>query len=174
MVNQGRLAKVMITLMAAMTFGAVILLALGGKPIKPMAFSLSSQTQLSPAHSALGTEVVIPPDQWRFIEICYRPNNGRLSSQYGLTGALAIKYHFVIADGQNSQDGQIYASQRWTRQLPSLATSTATDPNQTIRICIIGNPDNPRSTPRQANQLESLVSSLLKHCRTKPRINWED
>ena len=65
MVSQGRLTKVMLTLIAAMTAGSLLLLTLEGKPIKPMAFSLSSQTQLTSVENALCTETGIKPDYWK-------------------------------------------------------------------------------------------------------------
>ena len=49
MSDQGRLAKVMLVLVVSMTIGALVLLSLQGSPIKPMPFSLSSQSRLTSA-----------------------------------------------------------------------------------------------------------------------------
>ena len=171
MVSQGRMVRVMVLLMAAMTAGALVLLALEGKPIKPMAFSLSSQTRLRSAHVALATKAAIEPGRWEDqIEVSYACNNGALSSQVG--PALSMNYHFVISDGSVGQDGQIFATTRWTKQLGCPVPGDSPQANHTIRICLIcdGAPADP--SPRQRQQLETLVCSLGKHCQTEPKIKW--
>jgi len=172
MVNHGRLAKVITILMMAMTGGALVLIKLEGKPIKPMPFSLSRQSQLTSIHAVLGTEVGIEPDRWEHIEVSYQPNNGRLSSRYGITGDLARKYHFVISDGSAGDDGEIFASHRWTKQLTSLPVRSS-ELTRTIKICLIGPAGSQKSTLRQSHQLGNLISSLVKHCRIEAPINWK-
>ena len=174
MVSQGRLARVMITLMAAMIAGALILLLLEGKPIKPMAFSLSSQAKLTSVGSVLGTEPGVPLHHWRRIEVSYRANLGELSNEHGLTGELGRDFHFVVDDGRACGDGQIFASRQWTQQRPCPSPGEIFDQGNTLRICLVGDPAMPRSTPRQAGQLEALVTSLVRHCQLEPKIAWKN
>jgi hypothetical protein len=174
MVSHGRLARVMLSLVAAMTAGALVLLALEGKPIKPMAFSLSSQTQLTSIPSALGTEAGVELRRWRRIEVSYHPSHTPLSARYGLAGDLATNYHFVIGNGLAGGDGQIFASTAWTKQRLCRVNANSTEGRGTIRITLIGDGPSPRSTPRQARQLESLVSSLVRTCQIEPKITWKN
>lgn len=168
--NHGRLLKVLAVLVATMTGGALVLLALEGRPIKPMAFSLSSQTQLRSIHTVLGTEVGVELGAWERIEIDTRGHQGELSQKNGLSG-LALEYHFVIADGSTGKDGEIYASNRWTKQLPCYLPGRS-GTSKTIRICLITHPERPGTTGRQARQLEDLVSTLLRYCQIEPRVVW--
>lgn len=176
----------MLLLMAAMTAGALMLLALQGKPIKPMAFSLSSQIQLTAAPNLLDAQLSTPtidPDLWRRIEICYRTSNAPealapVAAQQGLAAALALEYHFVIDSGHaGGLDGQIYVSSAWTEQRPCLYRSDRLDlptPQDTIRICLIRGAQQTAATSAQGQQLEALMSSLTSNCRTEPTIIWQE
>jgi hypothetical protein len=174
MAHQGRLTKVMFALMTAMTVGSVVLLSLEGKPIKPMAFSLASERQspLSSVHSVLGTQVGLDIARWQRIEITYRANAGQLSSEQGLTGSLALAYHFVISDGSGGQDGEIFVSHRWTKQLACVDPLQLPGGDNTIEICLIGDPGNPQCSPTQARRLERLARSLMRHCSNDLEILW--
>ena len=172
MVNQGRLTKVIIVLVVSMTVGALVLLTLEGKPIKPMAFSLSSQTQLPSVHQVLGTTAGIDVSRWRRIEISYVSSEGVPSLSEGRAGVLSVRYHFIIGNGRVGRDGEVYASHRWIKQFPCLDDSADGDGRDAIRICIIADTRANRMTPRQASQLEMLVSSLNRNCRTEFPISW--
>ena len=172
MLDQGRLAKVMFALLAAMIGGAFLLLALEGKPIKPMAFSLSSQTQLTTAYDALDTKTTLNGSRWNRIEVCCRPNDGQLTARHGLTGDLALKFHFVIADAAAGDDGAVFTSPRWTHQRATI--NCPPERTKTIRICLIGNPTNPLRTSAQARSLDQLLNSLVRHCDIKSRVVWTD
>ena len=173
MLDQGRLAKVMFALLAAMTGGAFLLLAFEGKPIKPMAFSLSSQTQLTTVYDAIDTQTTLNNGRWNRIEVCCRPNHGQLTDRHGLTGDLALKFHFVIADADAAEeDGAVVTSSRWTRQISTIDCQP--EKSRTIRICLIGNPANPLRTSAQARSLDQLLNSLVRHCDIKSRVVWTD
>ena len=172
MVNQGRLVKVMIVLMVAMTSGALILLTLEGRPIKPMPFSLSRQTQLTDIDDALTTTSGIEIGRWKRIQLAYEPNNGRIADSKPLTADLALKYHFVIAD-QPAGDGKIYTSPRWIRQLTCLSPD-AKNNSHNIRICILLGPEQNSCSPRQDRQRQALVLSLVKQCQIEPKTIWKN
>jgi hypothetical protein len=146
----------------------LVLLALEGKPIKPMAFSLSSQTRLSSLSSSnavLDTDTALKPGHWQRIEFSCRPNNGQLSGRFGLTGELARQYHFVISDGSAGHDGDVYTSPQWLNQKPCYQAGGTVDSQDVIKICLINSPSHPKGSPWQARKLETLVSGLIKRCQ---------
>lgn len=159
--------------MAAMTTGALILLAFEGKPIKPMAFSLSSQTPLKSVHSVLGTQAGIELGHWQQIEVSYESNQGRLSAGNGPTGSLTMAYHFIISNHATGMDGQIFATYRWARQLECINLKNSSNFPRIIRICLIVEPDDDLITPQQSRQIEKLVSSLKKYCQISSPVVWK-
>lgn len=156
-----------------MTGGALVLLAFEGQPIKPMAFSLSSQTQVTSLADVLDTDNGINSQMWQRISVCYRDNDGQVSEQHGVTGDLAVNFHFVLGDGSTTTDGQIYTSGQWRRQLPVVSGSGDRD-DRTIKICLLGNARNPITTPAQARSLEQLVANLVKHCQISEPVIWPE
>ncbi|MCK4629058.1 MAG: hypothetical protein KAT56_08635 [Sedimentisphaerales bacterium] len=165
MLNQGRLLKAVLLLMVAMTAGALILLALEGKPIRrvPMGYSLLSQSRLNSFDIDLQTEVGLELGRWQDIKVYFELDNGRLSSRFGPTGTLAISYHFVISNGSTGRDGQIYPTNRWRSQMPCLNTSTGSE--RTLRICLLRDSAKSKQTGNQGSQLDILQSKLVKLCQ---------
>ena len=169
--DQGRLTKVMLLLVMAMTIGALILLGLEGKPIKPMPFSLATQRQLTSVNTAMGTNVGIEPGRWQRVEVSYRTPQQQMNLENGLTGEWATAFHFIIANQKTGLDGQIYASDRWTKQLNCLSPSQGPYNSQTIRICLIcRNSGQKTGSDLQAQQLQKLVSKLIKTCQIEAKI----
>lgn len=169
--NQGRLLKVLAVLVATMTGGALVLFTLEGRPVKPMAFSLSSQATLRSIYSTLWMEAGVALAPWEQIEIDTRVDQGELSRWHGLAGKLAREYHFVIANGSAEGDGAIFASIRWTKQLACYVPE-GLGRGSTIRICLITDPEQSGTTGRQARQLEDLVSKLVRHCQIERPVVW--
>lgn len=169
--NQGRLLKVLVALVASMTVGALVLFTLEGRPIKPMAFSLSRQTQLRSVEHMLGTEPGVGLAGWDRIEIDTRAGQGELSVRDGVGGTLAMEYHFVISDGSTGKDGEIYATRRWTKQL-SCYLPGGSGLAKTIRICLLTDGQDSGTTGRQARQLEDLVSTVAHYCQIEPQVIW--
>lgn len=164
--DQGRLTKVMLLLIMAMTVGALILLGLEGKPVKPMPFSLSTQIQLASINNAMGTDVGIEPGRWQRVEVFYRNPNQKMDMEKGLTGEWATAYHFIISSRNTGTDGQIYASDRWAKQLSCLHPTEGPYDSQTIRICLATEDAHQKTcSDLQALQLQKLVSKLVKTCQ---------
>lgn len=163
----------MLLLVGAMTVGALTLLALEGKPIQPMPFSLASQSELSSLQSALGTEAGVEPGRWQRIEIAYRAGNLPVSDAAGISGELALRYHFVITGSEDPADARIFASHRWTQQLACLNPTQGPYDARTIRVCLLtSDPETPLGSARQNAQLESLIDHLVRHCQIRPRVIW--
>ena len=173
MTDQTRVAKVIFSLMLAMTAGALILLKLEGKPIKPGGASLSSLTKLSSVYAALGTDSRIEPGRWQRVEISYTPNTrDDLTAKGQLTGPLTLNFHFVIGDGTTITDGMVLPTDRWIRQLAALNRNNQIDPSHTIQICLMGDPIARKCTAKQTRQLDALVLSLARNCQSDLKIAW--
>lgn len=163
MFNQGRLIKVMLLLMMAMTAGALILFALEGQPIKPTAFSLSSQNRMPEIRKTLGIQHDVDLGPWRDIEITYEANNGQLTRDGRLTGSFSSQYHLVINSATINEQGPIFASQKWSVQSPCHIPDYSSATRQTIRICVIKTSDCENGTSRQARLLDTLLTYLVRH-----------
>ena len=172
--HQGRLLKVMLTLVVAMTSGSLILLALEGKPIQPGPYSLYVERNLTPVETALHTEIPIEPGRWNRIDVSYLPNQGQFSPQLGLTGEYAQKYHIVIPDESTEPNNHICSSYRWTKQLACFDPPNGLLDHQVIKICLLTNNNNNQNacTPIQVQQLQSVVDYLIKTCNIEPNIKW--
>jgi hypothetical protein len=86
----------------------------------------------------------------------------RLHLSYGYSG---LGYHFIIGNGNGLGDGVIHVGYRWSRQLPGVHTAgpLADQHNKrSIGICLIGNGDRRSFTPRQLEQLITLVQRLQR------------
>ncbi len=160
--NQGRLINAIVILMVSMTTGALVLLSLEGKPLTPVAFSLSSSNEISTnlSRETLGTRSGINTDQWSFIEISFSSSYGEILNK-STVGELDLKNHFVICDGSNDNtDGHIIPTSKWYNQKQvdgPLAKNV-------IKICLLSENGKYKPTPWQYNRLESLVNRLAKHC----------
>ena len=161
--NQGRLINAILLLVVSMTAGTFLLLALEGKPFKPVAFSLSSSSEINTnvSRETVGTKEGIIPEIWKGIEITYSTSVNEIINSR-TTGVLNETNHFIICDGTaECIDGQILATTRWYDQLP---VKDHLFSNDIIRICIISPSGQFKPTPWQSNRLESLVNCLVKHC----------
>lgn len=178
MADQGRFFKVMLALMVAMTVGALILFGLEGKPIKPMAFSLSAtQTQLclqTNDSSVVGTQTPIQPGRWKNVEISCLPANGQVRWNSGPTDRLAAEYHFVISNGKGAEDGKIFATSRWEKQVPCIDARGNLETQGKIKVCLITDSKNTQCSALQMKQLDSLVIHLVRSFKAEMSVTWKE
>jgi hypothetical protein len=75
-----------------------------------------------------------------------------------------LGYHFVIGNGTNSGDGQIEVGPRWTKQKWGAHDNALDNRYNTngIGICLVGNFNNTRPTPKQLRSLVRLVVYLMR------------
>ena len=129
------------SLVASMTLGAIVLMALDGQVLRGGAFSLASYTRLNSVEKVASSVKVPVAYSWSRIEISYSGtdsgNSARLAAEQGLADELDVNFHFVICNGAGGDDGLIESTEKWLRQRPCLTGSDWYGSSQTIRICII-------------------------------------
>jgi hypothetical protein len=76
-----------------------------------------------------------------------------------------LAYHFVIGNGSGMDDGEIGIGARWTRQLDGGHLTSERQNRVSLGICLVGNFDKHKPTPRQLERLTALVRALMNRCR---------
>jgi len=71
-----------------------------------------------------------------------------------------LGYHFVIGNGNGSDDGQVEAGYRWTRQERGAHAGNIEFNEHGIGICLVGNFEDGRPTAKQLESLRKLVRFL--------------
>jgi LysM repeat protein len=75
-----------------------------------------------------------------------------------------LAYHFVIGNGKGMDDGEIAVAHRWIRQMDGGHLSSLALNKVSIGICLVGNFDKTKPTPKQLANLEALIDVLLNRC----------
>lgn len=172
MPNQARVAKVLATLLASMTIGAIVLMALGHNPPSAGPFSLWTYYRLDPVKEAISSRAAQSPRRWSQIEIYYSGtkygNIEQLASLNGLANSEDINCHFCLCNGFGGQDGQIQPTERWQRQWSAIPSHTWYGSGQTIRICIIADGKTTYPTDCQIKRMQVLVEGLCEKFQIRP------
>lgn len=79
-----------------------------------------------------------------------------------------LAYHFVIGNGNGMRDGEIAVCDRWKKQLNGGHLASAAQNRVSIGICLVGNFDRSRPTPKQMESLQALVQYLMRRCSLRP------
>ncbi len=79
-----------------------------------------------------------------------------------------LAYDFVIGNGNGMGDGEIAVGRRWTEQLDGGHLASEAQNKVAIGICLVGNFDEHRPTPREMDSLRSLVEALMVRCNLTP------
>ena len=103
---------------------------------------------------------------WRYIVAHHsgvNTGNAEIYGNYhrnkiGMRNGLA--YHFVIGNGSKSGDGEIEIGSRWDRQLNGGHVRSSRVNDQGIGICLVGNFQEKRPSPRQIAALTALSGYL--------------
>jgi len=166
MVDQPRVARVLVILLIAMTGGAFTLLLLEGKPVPAGAFSLSSYSQLDSIGDAVHSEKAPRKGGWNAIEISYTytsgGNLGQIASLERLASADDLNFHFLVCTGRSASDGAIASTARWQKQFPCVQGDRWNGNEFTIRICVVGDDAGNPPTDSQIQRLGALVESLCR------------
>ncbi len=77
-----------------------------------------------------------------------------------------LGYHFVIGNGVAYGDGAVYVGERWKKQMTGAHCKVPGNHynEHGIGICLIGNFEQARPTPRQIESLARLVDFLTRKC----------
>lgn len=123
---ESRTAKTLLTLLGAMTFGAVALWLMGDDPIPPTHHAAVTNPVVRPDSAVFELQVSLRPARWRHIVIHAAPSARKDAAR---------RCHFVI-----SSDGQLDATARWKRQIQGQAVSAVAKSfnTETISICLVG------------------------------------
>ncbi len=169
---QTREARVFAALLASMTVGAIILMALGNNPPSAGAFCLASYYQLDPVEKAIESQAAQATERWNRIEIYYSGtkagNIEQLASLNGLTNPDDINCHFVVCNGLGGDNGLIQTTTKWQRQWSTIPSRTWYGSEQTIRICVVAD-GRTNPTDFQIKRVESLVEMLCRKFNIQPK-----
>jgi hypothetical protein len=162
---QPREAKILISLVVAMTVGAALLMALDSQSISAGAFSLASYSSLGSISSITQARQPIANDRWTKIEVFYSNTKGgdlaQLASLAGLSSPEDLNFHFLICNNLGALDGQIQSTEKWLNQWSALPGTTWYGTSKTIRICVVGERKTPASD-YQISRAEELIDSLAR------------
>ncbi len=172
-----RTAKILVSLVASMTLGALILMAVDNQSLSAGPFSLASYTSLSPVEEAASNLKAVPR-KWDCLQVYHSTsaaqNIKELASAYNLKNSGDLNFHFVIFKGP--ADGQIQDTSKWQKQQTCTSGRNWNDPGRTIRICVIAGTDSP--TQCQVKRTTALVESLARKFNVSAQkiaypANWQ-
>ena len=169
MPNQARVVKVLATLLASMTIGAIVLMALGHNPPSAGPFSLWTYQSLDPVKNAIASRAPQSPDRWNSIEIHYSGTKSGNVKQLAALNRLAnpddLNCHFCLCNGLGGSDGEIQQTEIWQKQWSAIPNQTWYGSGQTIRICIVADGKDAYPTDCQIKRMQVLVEGLCKKFR---------
>ena len=160
MAGQNRNITVFFSLVASMTLGALVLMALDDNGPGAGAYSLSSYLRLDPVEKVVKNTIQADPMQWGRIEVVYSQTNGGNVEELALLTGLAdggpSDFHFVVCNGNGGSDGQIQAGRLWQTQ------QTCKGKTETVRVCVISDDKSDTVTDSQLQRTNALVESLSR------------
>lgn len=160
--NQKRTFFVLASLVASMTLGAALLMALDQKNPTGGAYSLASYLRLDPIEDAAFRPINSQPAAWNRVEVYYsRTTSGNaqdLAVVSSLRGTPRSDFHFVIGNGKGIADGQIQFTESWKTQ----RTETGI-----IRICVVADLYESPATDYQIRRTAALVDALSRKFNIK-------
>jgi hypothetical protein len=172
MPNPARVVKVLATLLASMTIGAMVLMTMGHNPPSAGPFSLWSYYKLDPVKEMICSRAAQSKDRWSWIEIFYSGtksgNIEQLASLNGLPDSQDINCHFCIYNGSGGSDGQIQPTEKWQKQQSASGPNKWYGSDQTIWICVVADGRAIRPTDCQRKRIQTLIEELCRCFDIKP------
>lgn len=155
--SQTRTVVVLVALVASMTIGALVLLALDQNSLTGGAYSLSSYLRLDSVEEAALRPITAAPAAWNRVEVYYSRtaagNAADLALVSSLRGSDRGNFHFVICNGRGADDGQIQSTDAWNAQQAD---------GGTIRICVVADQIQCPATDSQVQRTADLVDTLTR------------
>ena len=176
MAARNRSVTVLFSLIASMTVGALVLMALDNHRPITGAYSLSSYLRLDPAENAVKNTVTKAVSHWDQVQIYYSNTSGGNADELALLTDLAngttAQFHFVVVNGDGAEDGAIQAGEFW--KLQRLCQGR----NGVVRVCVISDGRSKSVTDCQLKRTDALVESLIRTFDISPRnihypVNWQ-
>jgi hypothetical protein len=176
MAARNRSVTVLFSLIASMTVGAFVLMAMDNHRPITGAYSLSSYLRLDSAEEVVKRTLTIGPSHWDRIEVYYSRTPGGNADELALLTDLAngtkAQFHFVVGNGNGTEDGAIQAGEFW--KLQRLCQGR----NGVVRVCVISDGRAESVTDCQLKRTGALVESLIRTFDISPRnihypINWK-
>lgn len=167
-----RTQVVWLSLLAAMTVGGGALLAIDSPSAASgagIALAAATPVAATPSIGAIFERVDAPvaTERWQRIVIHHSGepfgSADTIAAEHTARGLQGLGYHFVIGNGQGSEDGELFVGRRWLEQLPGAHVAGPQAPwnNQhAIAICLVGDGDRRSFTPAQLARLSELLSAL--------------
>jgi hypothetical protein len=156
---------VLSSLLGALVLTSVLLLILAPAPLTPDAVRSLYITQRDSFDPVFQFEKPITPGRWRYIYIHH--SNGRSGSVASLMDSAGLADHFVIGNGDGSEDGEIEISPIWHQQQAArpargrpAAAVLARVYEKAITICLVGDFDHSAPSANQMASLQQLVRTL--------------
>ncbi|MBN2314486.1 MAG: N-acetylmuramoyl-L-alanine amidase [Sedimentisphaerales bacterium] len=174
MVFKSRQTIVLVALVVAMIFGAIVLRTLGYHPPSAGAFCLSDYHRLQPVKTTVLSRTTQTPGRWNRIEI-YRTNGIEgIDSLQCIAKNIDTNCHFILCNGRIGGDGQIVSTEKWAQQMPVIRSSyndlgPGAQDERTIFVCVITNGPNARPTNYQMKRTEILVIELCRRLGISPK-----
>jgi hypothetical protein len=160
MSKQPRVVKVLTALLASMTVGAFVLMALGNNPPSKGPFSLSAYYRLDSVDHAVRSKACQSPHRWNSIEIFF--SGTKAGNALPTAGTLDQNSHFIICNGRGGGDGEIQATEQWQKQWSIRPGRTWQGSDKTVRICLVGDGASVQPTDCQLKRLEMLLEALCR------------
>ncbi len=110
--------------------------------------------------------ITVTPGRWQWIvghHSAIERGNARIYGNYHRNQRRmqnGLAYHFVIGNGIDSGDGEVEIGDRWIRQLDGGHVRRADVNRSGIGICVVGNFETRRPSPRQMAAFTELVDYL--------------
>jgi hypothetical protein len=163
---------VWLSLLIAMTgFGGLLLAidAPNAGSARSIALAASIGPANAPAIASIFERVDAPlaTERWQRIVIHHSAapfgSAETIAAEHTARGLQGLGYHFVIGNGQGSEDGELFVGRRWLEQLPGAHVAGSNAPwnnEHAIGICLVGDGDRREFTPAQLARMTELVAAL--------------
>lgn len=164
MTNQSRTLRVLISLVAAMTVGAVVLMTLDRQSLPRGPFSLAIYTNLNSIEQVALSPITLSKQNWNRIEVYYSKTAGDTEQvlEFDALRKGDANFHFFVCDGRIGSEGMIQPTKRWNRQQPCQSGGNWYGDSKTIRICVIADGLRNKPTDCQVSRTNELVEALSR------------
>jgi hypothetical protein len=149
------------SLVASMTLGAVVLMAVDRKTVSNNMYQLSAYMKLDPVEELALKSIHAPRNGWDRVQVFFSGTNTSNTDSIlqKHTGSDGVQFHFIVCngigsnlDGKQYVDGQIEYTTRWEQQKPCLSSA-----DTTIRICVVSDGIVTVPTDTQIKRVAMLV-----------------